>query len=312
MSDYYRKIIYGLILVSFLLGKSFLAQKTVEEISDFKWIILKTIDGQYTPSGPIQEAIAIDLDDEGSLYILDRGLNRLLKFTENGLFLKEIGGFGNGPEQFDDPRDVDAHLTLNVYVADYNNNRIVRYDSNLNFLNEFRPSFDSPSYFEFPLSIAVNGQYDIFLLEDINKSVLKFNRFNQPLATFGRSSENLGQLLGPYQLTNGSKNEIYISDPLKKSILVFDYLGNFLREISHPNFIEPKGISVSQRKELVVVDEGSQQIYFFENGMKFSEKIDMRFLNIKPLDVVLWQPRGATKKLLFVSTSQKCYILTEK
>ncbi len=294
------------------MGESFLAQKTIEEVNEDKWIIVKTIDGQYTPSGPIQEAMAIDLDNGGSLYILDRGLNRLLKFTGNGLFLKEIGGFGDGPEQFDDPRDVDAHLTLNVYVADYNNNRIVRFDSNLNFLNEFRPLFDSPSYFEFPLSIAVNSQYDIFLLEDINKSVLKFNRFNQLLVTFGKSSENLGQLLGPYQLTNGDQNEIYISDPLKRSILVFDYLGNFLREISHPDFVEPKGISVSQRKELVVVDESSQQIYFFENGMKFSEKIDMQFLNIRPLDVVLWQPRGVAKKQLFVSSSQKCYILTEK
>ena len=78
--------------MSLLLGESFLAQKTIEKTSNVKWVILKTIDGQYTPSGPLQEAIAIDLDNEGSLYILDRGLNRLLKFTGNGLFLKEIGG----------------------------------------------------------------------------------------------------------------------------------------------------------------------------------------------------------------------------
>jgi hypothetical protein len=275
------------------------------------WRFIKAIDGKFSSSGVFQEAIAIDLDTEGNLYVLDRGRNRLLKYSVNGFFLKEIGGFGDGPEQFDDPRDVDAHLTLNIYVADYNNSRIVRYNSKLDYLSNFRTSPDDPVYFQFPLSVAINGQYDIFLLEDLNRSVMKFDRFNQPLVTFGTSSDNLGQLLGPYQLTSGRKNEIYVTDPLLKSILVFDYLGNFLREIKHPDFIEPKGIAISQRDELVVVDQGAQHVFFFEGGKKFNSKLDLHFLNEDILDVALWNARGSSKRVLYLLSSRVCYIYSK-
>lgn len=276
------------------------------------WKFIKKIDGKFSSSGIFREAIAIDLDTEGNLYVLDRGRNRLLKYSVNGFFLKEIGGFGDGPEQFDDPRDVDAHLTLNVYVADYNNSRIVRYNSKLDYLSDFRTSPDDAVYFEFPLSVAINGQYDIFLLEDQNRSIMKFDRFNQPLVAFGTSSDNLGQLLGPYQLTSGSKNEIYVSDHLLKTILVFDYLGNFLREIRHPDFLEPKGIAVSQRNELAVVDQGLQYLFFFEGGLKFNAKLDLGSLNEDILDVALWDARGRSKKVLYLLSSRACYIYSKK
>ena len=77
--------------------------------------------------------------------------------------LKDVGGFGNGPHQFNDPRDVDAHLALSIYIADYNNNRVVRLDSRMYYLSDFKTSLDSPYYFEMPLSVAVDNQYDIFI-----------------------------------------------------------------------------------------------------------------------------------------------------
>ena len=308
----YVKIFLPVIIFLFSLHLSSVSKETLQKDIVYEWDLIRIVDGTQSPTGSFQEVIAIDLDNEGSLYILDRGRNRLLKYAGNGLFLKEIGGFGDSADQFDDPRDVDAHLTLNVYVADYNNSRIVRFDSNLNYLNELRTSYQSPIYFEFPLSIAVNGQYDIFLLEDVNKSILKFNRFNEPLAAFGSPMENIGQLLGPYQLSDGVKNEIFVCDPLKKSILAFDYLGNFLREVSHPAFQELKGISVSHRNELAVADLKGGKIFFFENGYKFSTISDLQYLNIKPIDVSLWHPRGAAKRTLFVADAQRCSIFREK
>jgi tripartite motif-containing protein 71 len=308
----YVKIFPPMVIFLSFLFPLLIPQETLQKDITYEWNLIRTVDGTHSPSGSFQEIIAIDLDNEGSLYILDRGRNRLLKYASNGLFLKEIGGFGNGAEQFDDPRDVDAHLTLNVFVADYNNSRIVRFDSHLNYLNELKTSYQSPAYFEFPLSIAVNGQYDVFLLEDVNKSILKFNRFNDPLAVFGSTTENIGQLLGPYQLSDGAKNEIFVCDPLKKSIMVFDYLGNFVREISHPGFQELKGISVSHRNELAVADLKGGKIYFFENGYKFTSISDLQYLNIKPIDVSLWHPRGAKKRTLFVADAQRCTIFGEK
>ncbi|OGB60642.1 MAG: hypothetical protein A2Y94_03335 [Caldithrix sp. RBG_13_44_9] len=306
------KIQAGVMILGWLVITSNTFAQEPQAESEFSWEIIRVIDAQETPSGILQNISAIDLDTEGNLYILDSGRNRLLKYSSSGIFIKETGGFGKGPEQFNDPRDVDAHLTLNIFVADFNNNRIIRYDSNLNFLNDFIPDFESPFYFEMPLSVAVNGQYDLFILEDLNKRIVKFDRFNQPLAAFGKASENLGQLLGPYQLALGSKNEIYVSDPLNKSIQVFDFLGNYLREIVHPDFVEPRGIYISPQGQLLVADPKGQKIYFYDSSHKIFDVIDVRNFNIVPLDIASWNPRMDKNTVLYVASARHCLVMTRK
>jgi hypothetical protein len=158
-----------------------------------------------------------------------------------------------------------------------------------------------------PLSVAVNNQYDMFILEDLNKRVVKFDRFNQPSASFGSASENLGQLLGPQQVNIGVKNEIYISDPLSKSVMVFDFLGNYIRRIQHPDFQEPRGIDVSNIGELIVADRKEKMIFFFNEGGKLNEVLDLQKDNIDPTDVARHSPRGTDKSILYISSQTHCF-----
>jgi len=306
------KIFIGITLLSWLvIYYNVIAQETGTDHT-VNWELLRVIDAQETPSGVLQNISAIDLDTEGNLYILDSGRNRLLKYSSAGIFIKETGGFGKGPGQFNDPRDLDAHLTLNIFVADFNNNRIVRFDSNLNFLNDFITDSESPLYFEMPLSVAVNGQYDLFILEDLNKQIVKFDRFNTPLAAFGKASENLGQLLGPYQLAMGNKNEIYVTDPLSKSIQVFDFLGNHLLEIIHPDFIEPRGIYHTPQGQLLVADPKGQKIYFYDSSHRISEILDVKNFDMVPLDIASWNPRSDKSAVWYIASARQCLVITRK
>jgi hypothetical protein len=298
----------GTILLMMLATSSLWSQNSAATQRFDAWKLKKVVDGSNTPAGPFREAAAISLDSGDNVFVVDRGLNRVVKFSPDGVFKEDIGGFGDGPDQLNDPRDVDAHLTLNVYVADFNNNRIVRYDNNLNFLNEFETGPDDPYYFEMPLSVAVSQQYDMFILEDLDKSVIKLNRFGQAVGEFGNASENLGQLLGPHQLAISEHNKIYVSDPVKQAIVVFDYLGNFLQEIIHPDFKQPMGISVSAQDDLVVSDKSGQRIYFFRKGQVFAGYFDLAKLKIEPVDAALWQPKGAVRPLLYVLSAQKYFI----
>ena len=305
-----QKYLYYLLICVFLFSSiSLIAQ---EEELESTWIVSGMLDGMKTPTGLFIDITAIDLDSEGNLFILDRGRNRLLKYTANGQLLEEIGGLGSAQDRFNEPTDLDAHLTLNIYVTDYNNDRIVLLDKNLNYLNEFKSSSDDLFYFEMPLSVAVNNQYDLFILEDLNKRIVKYDRFNQPKAQFGSATDNLGQLLGPFQVALGSKNEIFISDQLSKTIQVFDFLGNFLREIAHPDFIEPVGIDVTTKDYLIVADRKGQKIYFFTTGGKLQEQLDLKLLEISPTDVALWHPRGTENSYLYVASVNKCYLFRKK
>jgi hypothetical protein len=299
-----------LLLIFQLIGFSIClnAQDELVNYDQLEWKILNILQGENTPSGSFKETIALDLDSEGNIFIVDRGKNRIVKLSSEGLFKTEVGGYGSGREELNDPRDIDAHLTLNVYVTDYNNNRIIRYDSNLNYLNEYASDIESPIYFEMPLSVAVSGQYDIFVLEELNRKIIKANRFNQPLITFGGNTENLGQLLRPYQIATGSDNKIFVSDPGKKSIVIFDYLGNFIRELVIPDFHDLAGIAVNQRNELVVVDKEKEKIYFFSNGLKYLGSFNAGEINIRPIDAFLRHPKGTKTMVFYVLTTEKCYI----
>ncbi len=83
--------------------------------------------------------IAIGPDD--SVYVVDQGRTRIVKFSPDGQVLTVWGSKGSGDGQFDDPASVAVDPTTNkVYVADPRNKRIQVFDSDGKFLNQMDSS----------------------------------------------------------------------------------------------------------------------------------------------------------------------------
>jgi DNA-binding beta-propeller fold protein YncE len=77
--------------------------------------------------------IVIGPDD--SVYVVDQGNTRIVKFSLDGRVLTVWGSKGTGDGQFDDPTSVAVDPTTNkIYVADPRNKRIQVFDSNGKFL----------------------------------------------------------------------------------------------------------------------------------------------------------------------------------
>ena len=96
--------------------------------------------------GPRKIAIAPDQ----SLYVVDQGRTRIVKFDQNFKLLAVWGQKGNGDGQFDDPTSVAVDSTTNkVYVADPRNERIQVFDLNGKFLAKWAvPEWNRPYGFE--------------------------------------------------------------------------------------------------------------------------------------------------------------------
>lgn len=88
----------------------------------------------YTLAG-VQTLSAIDVDDDGNLYTVDRGLHQLRKFTRSAGFASDttfgtngiVGVQGSGDGQFNEPRDVQCLSTptgAHVWAADSANGRV--------------------------------------------------------------------------------------------------------------------------------------------------------------------------------------------
>jgi len=60
----------------------------------------------------------IDTDDQGNIYILERGNYRIQKFDLNGQYLQTIGQKGQGPGEFERPYSFFLAKNNNIYVSE--------------------------------------------------------------------------------------------------------------------------------------------------------------------------------------------------
>jgi len=102
-------------------------------------------DGQDTFNQPDSVAIA----PNGDIFVSDghtpmMGNARIVKFSKDGKFIKQWGGHGSGPGQFEVPHTIAFDSQGRLFVGDRANNRIQIFDQEGKFLTEWK-QFSRPS-----------------------------------------------------------------------------------------------------------------------------------------------------------------------
>ena len=129
--------------------------------------------------GPRKIAIGPD----NSLYVVDQGRIRIVRFDQNFRPLATWGEKGNGESQFDDPTSVVVDPATNkVYVADPRNQRIQVFDATGKFLTKWAvPEWRIPYGFE---DLAINSRDGRLYASSANMdSVLVFDLNGTRLGT---------------------------------------------------------------------------------------------------------------------------------
>jgi hypothetical protein len=84
--------------------------------------------------GELDRPTDVTWDSQGNIFVSDGyGNSRVVKISPGGHWLKEVGTWGSGRDQFRTPHSIAADNQNNIYVADRGNRRIQVYDDDLNY-----------------------------------------------------------------------------------------------------------------------------------------------------------------------------------
>jgi hypothetical protein len=84
--------------------------------------------------GTFNRETDIAWDPQDNMYVSDGyGNSRVVKIAKDGNWIKAVGTYGKGQDQFDTPHGIATDPNGNVYVADRGNDRIQVYDYDLKF-----------------------------------------------------------------------------------------------------------------------------------------------------------------------------------
>jgi len=75
----------------------------------------------------LKEPVGLAVDTLGNVFVVDKGINKIIKYSNNGFFLATRGSKGIKPDQFMSPNGIALDNNGYVYVADKGNQRIKIY-----------------------------------------------------------------------------------------------------------------------------------------------------------------------------------------
>jgi sugar lactone lactonase YvrE len=182
----------------------------------------------------------------------------------DGLF--DIGSFGAGPGQFDDPAGVAVDDQSRIYVADRGNNRVQVLTADGTPLAQLGGFGSTPGQFNGPEGIAVGSDQRVFVCDPGNSrvQVLTYNPATQTLSPagtlFGYSFNT------PVAVTVGPSNNIFVSDHGTDAVVEFDFTGEWVRTHTtalYPyagGFHDPSGLAVDAKGRVIVCDKGNRRV----------------------------------------------------
>ena len=244
------------------------------------WLFPAPVQISTETAAELRRPNAVEIDDDGNIYLADTGNNRLLKLDRNLNITARTSGWGSLRDLLDSPLDITIDSGLNLFAADYLNGRIVRFDRELNFLWEAKIDQLDDDW-DYPLSLALSPWGELFILEESSGSVIRLQPAMSTATAFGGFKPGQSNLTGCERLSISGDGALYIANPEEKSVITYDRYGNFLQnvELNFPiQSLDSEGGFLwlaGSRKLACVHSGGFIEIKYIEGGVCPTEIVDI-------------------------------------
>jgi DNA-binding beta-propeller fold protein YncE len=204
---------------------------------------------------------AIDLDSEGSLFVVDK-TGRVQRLNPEGEFLDCI----NMPLiETGKPTGLSVAPGGNLYVADTHYHRVVVFSPEGKLIEEFGEFGKGDGCFIYPTDVAFSPDGRIFVSEyGGNDRISVFTEQGDFLFCFGAPGSGAGQLARPSAIcVDTARKCLYVADACNHRVAIYDLDGNLLE------YIGSAGRSVGQLRypyDLALLPDGTLVVCEYGNN----------------------------------------------
>jgi DNA-binding beta-propeller fold protein YncE len=231
------------------------------------------------------------VDQQGSLFVVDNGNNRVQKFDNAGNFIILWGNFGSANANFHNPTGIACDGKGDVWVVDTNNHRVQKFDGKLGgYLMKFGSRGNGEGQFNAPWGIAIDRVRGyIYVVDSANFRVQKFDMTGEFVMAWGSFGNGDGQFYFPRGIAvDQNDGSVYVVDMGNHRIQKFDTSTNVLPQLltkwggspepghaSSPLAQEagqlrsPWGIAVDGAGDVYVTDTGNHRVEKFDREGNF-------------------------------------------
>jgi len=254
--------------------------------------------GSGLGEGSFDRPVAICVDSQNNIYVLDQGNNLVQKFDKNGEFLYQWGKSGIKEGEFDSPSAIAVDKEDNIYVVDTINNRIQKFDfspdnnSTTIEINHqkvvgvtvFGSMGSGSGRFQSPIDIVIDDDNYVYVLDAGNHRIQKFNSKGEFIAEWGSYGSGRECFLAPLKLAYDPTGfgYLYVLDRQRQGLILHKinnnghFLGtlNSFKSPQHPEITKPSDFYIDPDGFIYLLDQGSGSVYKFSTDGDFIQRIE--------------------------------------
>ncbi|BFU96197.1 MAG: putative NHL repeat protein [Nitrospira sp.] len=233
----------------------------------------------------------LSVDQQGSLFVVDNGNNRIQKFDNTGNFIILWGNFGAANANFHNPTGIACDGKGDVWAVDTNNHRVQKFDGKLGgYIMKFGSRGNGEGQFNSPWGIAVDRVRGyVYVVDSANFRVQKFDLAGEFVMSWGSFGNGDGQFYFPRGVAvDQSDGSVYVVDMGNHRVQKFDTSTNVLPQLltrwggsSEPGHASsqlaqeagqlrsPWGVAVDGTGDVYVTDTGNHRVEKFDKEGNF-------------------------------------------
>ena len=235
--------------------------------------------------GRLLAPTGIAAKNDGTIYVIDAGNNRIQKFDSNGIFISSWDGqFGADWEEGflqGEAYGIAVDADGSVYVSD--GGRIQKFTTEGSFVTEWGSAGTGDGQFQDAKGIAIDDSGNIYVADFVVNRIQKFTSNGTFIREF-RFSQGSGDGefgLGPSGIAVDADGALYITDWINNRVQKFDGNGSFITKwgfygTGNGMFRSPEGIQVDDTGTVYVADSVNNRIQAFSNTGTFITAWGMR------------------------------------